>query len=73
MKTKVGVLSAGGDCSGINSAIHWMVKSALDKDLVSRRGMMFNILGIMDGWKGLIEVKPDKKESLAWNDSCKSV
>ncbi|MBW2615717.1 MAG: ATP-dependent 6-phosphofructokinase [Deltaproteobacteria bacterium] len=26
--------------------------------------MMFNILGIMDGWKGLIEVKPDKKESL---------
>ena len=64
MKTKVGVLSAGGDCSGINSAIHWMVKSALDKDLVSRRGMMFNILGIMDGWKGLIEAKPDKKESL---------
>jgi len=30
MKTKVGVLSAGGDCSGINSAIHWLVNSALD-------------------------------------------
>ena len=64
MKTKVGVLSAGGDCAGINSTIHWLVYSALDKDLVPNRGMMFQILGIMDGWKGLIEIKPDKKESI---------
>ncbi len=64
MKTKVGVLSAGADCPGINSTIHWLVQSALDKDLVPRRGMMFKILGIMDGWKGLIEVRPDKKASL---------
>jgi len=64
MKTKVGVLSSGGDCAGINSTIHWLVFSALDKDLVSRRGTMFEILGIVDGWKGLIEVRPDKKESL---------
>jgi len=64
MKTKIGVLSAGGDCAGINSAIHWLVYSALDKDLVPLRGTMFKVLGIMDGWKGLIEVKPDKKASL---------
>ena len=64
MKTKVGVLSAGGDCAGINSTIRWLVYSALDKDLVSRRGMMFDIIGILYGWKGLIEVKPDKKASL---------
>ena len=64
MKTKVGILSSGGDCAGINSTIHWLVFSALDKDLVSRRGTMFEILGIVDGWKGLIEVRPDKKESL---------
>jgi 6-phosphofructokinase len=64
MKVKVGVLSAGGDCPGINSTIHWLVYSALDKDLVPERGMMFDILGIADGWKGLIEVKPEKKDSL---------
>ena len=64
MKTKVGVLSAGGDCPGINSTIHWLVYSALDKDLVPRRGSMFEITGILDGWKGLINVKPGKKESL---------
>ncbi len=64
MKTKIGVLSAGADCSGINSAIHWLVYSATDKDLVPSRGMMFDIVGIVDGWKGLIEVKPDKKDSV---------
>ncbi|MBW1977241.1 MAG: ATP-dependent 6-phosphofructokinase [Deltaproteobacteria bacterium] len=64
MKTRVGVLSAGRDCPGINSAIHWLVNSALDKDLVPIRGTMFEIIGIVDGWKGLIEVKPDKKESV---------
>ena len=63
MKVRIGVLSAGGDCPGINSAIHWLVYSAMDKDLVPRRGMMFEVLGIRDGWKGLIEVKPEKKDS----------
>ena len=64
MDTKVGVLSAGGDCPGINSAIRWLVHSALDKDLVARRGLMFKIFGIVDGWKGLMEVEPQKKSSL---------
>ena len=64
MKTTIGVLSAGGDCGGINSTIHWLVYSALDKDLVSRRGIMFKIIGLLDGYRGLIEVKPDKKESI---------
>lgn len=64
MKVRVGILSAGGDCPGINSTIHWLVNSALDKDLSGRRGIMFEVVGIIDGWKGLIEVDPDKKDSL---------
>ena len=64
MKTKVGVLSAGGDCPGINSTIHWLVYSALDKDLVARRGTMFEIIGILDGWKGLTDLQLGKKESI---------
>jgi len=64
MKTTIGVLSAGGDCAGINSAIHWLVYSAYDKDLVPLRGTMFKVVGIMDGWRGLAEVKPEKKASL---------
>ncbi len=64
MKVKVGILSAGADCAGINSAIHWFVYSALDRDLVPLRGIMFEILGIKDGWKGLIELDPDNESSL---------
>lgn len=64
MRTRIGVLSAGADCPGINSAIHWLVTSAMDKDLVPIRGMMFDIIGIRDGWSGLIELKPDNKDSL---------
>ncbi|MFW6098947.1 MAG: 6-phosphofructokinase, partial [Thermodesulfobacteriota bacterium] len=64
MKINVGVLSAGGDCPGINSAVHWLVNSALDRDLVPVRGVMFNILGIRDGWKGLVEINPDKRASV---------
>jgi 6-phosphofructokinase 1 len=26
--------------------------------------MMFNVMGIVDGWKGLVELKPDKKENI---------
>jgi 6-phosphofructokinase 1 len=64
MKMKIGVLSAGRDCAGINAALQWVVYSALDKDLVPMRGVMFEVWGIIDGWRGLIEIKPDKKEGM---------
>jgi ATP-dependent phosphofructokinase / diphosphate-dependent phosphofructokinase len=64
MKVKIGVLSAGGDCPGINSCIRWLVYSALDRTLVPVRGMMFEVIGLIDGFRGLIEVKPEKKDSV---------
>ncbi len=64
MKVKVGILTAGGDCAGINSAIHWFVYSAMDKDLVPLRGMMFEVMGIKDGWLGMASVKPEDQASL---------
>ncbi len=44
---KVGVLTGGGDCPGLNAAIRAIV----------RRGnqLGFEIVGIRDGWKGLME------------------
>lgn len=64
MKLRVGILTAGGDCAGINSAIHWFVYSAMDKDLVPLRGMMFEVIGIKDGWLGLASLKPEDPSSL---------
>ena len=64
MKKKIGIITAGADCAGINSTIRWLVYSALDKDLAPLRGMLFSIIGIRDGYKGLIELNPDKKGSM---------
>jgi len=53
---KIGVLTGGGDCAGLNSAIKWVVKSATDERLQSERGARYEVLGFTDGWKGLIDI-----------------
>ncbi len=45
---KIGVLTGGGDCPGLNAAIRAVVKKG-----VREYGMEFT--GIRDGWKGMIE------------------
>jgi 6-phosphofructokinase 1 len=53
-KKRIGVLTGGGDCAGLNPAIKWVVKTALDDRLKRRRKVEYEILGIRDGWKGLV-------------------
>lgn len=57
-KTKIGVLTGGGDCAGLNPAIKWVVKTALDERLQWERGIQCEVWGIRDGWKGLVDVEP---------------
>ncbi|NDL66730.1 6-phosphofructokinase [Anaerotalea alkaliphila] len=50
MKKRIGILTSGGDCPGLNAAIRGVAKAAY--------GMMdCEIVGIQDGFKGLIEDK----------------
>ena len=58
-KTRIGILTGGGDCAGLNPAIKWVVKSALDERLQAERGIQYEVLGIRDGWKGLVDVDPE--------------
>ncbi|MDD5509837.1 MAG: ATP-dependent 6-phosphofructokinase [Dehalococcoidales bacterium] len=53
---RIGILSGGGDCAGINPAIKWVVKTALDERLQRERGLRYEVIGIRDGWRGLLEV-----------------
>ena len=53
-KKRIGVLTGGGDCAGLNSAIKWVVKTALDDRLRKTRKIEFEVVGIRDGWKGLV-------------------
>jgi 6-phosphofructokinase len=53
------VLTGGGDCAGMNPALKWVVKTAMDERLEWERGVRYEVLGIRDGWKGLTDVDPN--------------
>jgi phosphofructokinase-like protein len=53
-KSRIGVLTGGGDCAGLNPAIKWVVKTALDERLECERGVQYEVWGIRDGWRGLL-------------------
>jgi 6-phosphofructokinase 1 len=57
-KTRIGVLTGGGDCAGLNPAMKWVVKTAMDERLEWERGTRYEVFGIRDGWKGLTDVDP---------------
>ncbi|RLD17508.1 MAG: 6-phosphofructokinase [Caldiserica bacterium] len=46
---KVGILTGGGDCPGLNPAIQGAVLKGID--------FGFEFVGILEGWKGLLEAK----------------
>ncbi|MBI4187649.1 MAG: 6-phosphofructokinase [Chloroflexi bacterium] len=46
-KKRIGILTGGGDCPGLNAAIRAVTKSAI------MRG--YDVIGIQNGWKGLLD------------------
>ncbi|MFA4888181.1 MAG: 6-phosphofructokinase [Candidatus Omnitrophota bacterium] len=44
---KIGILTGGGDCPGLNPVIRAVVRKAFNEN--------YEVLGIKNGWKGLIE------------------
>ena len=60
---KIGVLTGGGDCAGLNPAMKWVVKTAMEGPLA--RDTRVEVLGIHDGWKGLHDVDPGNPASMA--------
>ena len=55
---KVGILTGGGDCAGINPAVKWAVKTALDTRLAAERNTQYEVVGIRNGWEGLMNMDP---------------
>src|SRR5258706_6406265 len=56
---RIGILTAGGDCPGLNAVIRAVVKCAL------RRDPPIEVVGIQDGYSGLVE---DQTQNLAESD-----
>lgn len=47
MSGRIGVLTGGGDCPGLNAAIRAVTKTAIQRS--------YEVLGIRNGWKGLLD------------------
>src|SRR3989338_727719 len=48
---KVGVLTGGGDCPGLNPVIRAVVRTCLSEG--------YDVVGVQNGWKGLVENKTE--------------
>lgn len=69
MTKKIGVLTGGGDCAGLNNALKWVTVTATDPLLASAQGEAMEVLGIREGWRGLVEVDPGDPDSVArWTE-----
>ncbi len=62
-KSRIGVLTGGGDCAGLNPALKWVVKTAMDERLEEERGIRYEVLGIRDGWRGLVNIDPSTADT----------
>ncbi len=49
---RIGILTGGGDCPGLNAAIRGLGKAAIFKGI--------EVVGIQDGYQGLIENRVEK-------------
>jgi 6-phosphofructokinase 1 len=65
-KSRIGILTGGGDCAGLNPAIKWVVKTATDDRLQAERGVQYEVVGIRDGWQGLVQADPSRGDSQEW-------
>lgn len=54
MIRRIGVLTGGGDCPGLNPAIKWVVKTAALQSGFEQRGYKFEVVGLMEGWRSLV-------------------
>ncbi|MDK9700479.1 MAG: 6-phosphofructokinase [bacterium] len=57
-RLKIGVLTGGGDCPGLNAVIRAVVRRAV-------HSYGFEVFGFRDGWKGLIEGRIEPLSSIS--------
>jgi 6-phosphofructokinase 1 len=54
MSRRIGILTGGGDCPGLNNAIKWVVKTAARYNEKLPPDRRFEVIGFRDGWAGPI-------------------
>ncbi|MBZ5494926.1 MAG: ATP-dependent 6-phosphofructokinase [Acidobacteriia bacterium] len=60
MKTRrVGILTGGGDCPGLNAAIKWIVYGAICHSAHDRKNPI-EVLALKEGWAGILALDPKR-------------
>ena len=59
---RIGILTGGGDCAGLNPALKWVVKTAKDSRLQIERSISYEVIGIRDGFEGLVNLDPSNPD-----------
>src|SRR4029450_9113251 len=57
-RMRIGVLTGGGDCAGLNAAIKWVVYGAIHRQ--NRNGIEVEVVAVKEGWEGLLMLDPQK-------------
>ena len=57
-KERVGILTGGGDCAGLNAAVKWATKGLLDVNMQKEYSRSFEVVGVKNGWGGLQNYSP---------------
>ena len=45
---RIGMLTGGGDCPGLNAVIRAVARASIDRG--------DDVLGVMHGWRGMVEI-----------------
>jgi 6-phosphofructokinase 1 len=59
-KKRLGILTGGGDCPGLNAAIKWVVYGAICHNARDRQRNPIEVIAIKEGWEGLLMLDPKK-------------
>jgi 6-phosphofructokinase 1 len=58
-KRRIGILTGGGDCPGLNAAIKWVVYGAICHSAQDPKHPL-EVVAIKEGWEGILRLDPQK-------------
>src|SRR5438046_9730392 len=59
-RMRVGILTGGGDCAGLNAAIKWGVYAAINREAQTKYNTRSQGVAIKEGWEGILMLDPKK-------------
>jgi 6-phosphofructokinase 1 len=59
-KLRLGILTGGGDCPGLNAAIKWVVYGAICHSRHRHPKSPLEVIALKEGWEGILKLDPEK-------------